>query len=361
MKVYYIGMGYKSCYYVRCLQPLIYNGWDGETKTLRMRKVSNEQMFKDAIKADVIVFHRPIDKKMTEAAILLKQAGKKIVMDNDDTYSKNSGVPTQMFGALDDELKKAVHNIDVQLKKFASVADMVTVSTQTLSEEYREINKNVVVLPNCVDPLDWDKPKRNDTDVVRIGLVGSVASNKDYEQIIPLLDILKDNKKVQLVLFALPHKAEDTKWAVEAYKPEFDFWAKYNVEWAPFCQIEDYMRTLNNLKLDIMLIPRHDNYFNRAKSNVKFLEASMLAIPVIAQSFSDGTSPYEVNPADAENMILCKTEQDWIDKTLELVENKDKRVSLGEKAREYTITNYNIRNNAHKWADAYKTLWNESK
>lgn len=361
MKVYYIGMGYKSCYYVRCLQPLIYNGWNGEQRSLRTSRVSNQQMFKEAIQADVIVFHRPMDIKMLEAAQLLKDAGKKIVMDNDDTYRKDSGVPTQMFGKLDDELKKAVDSIDTLLKRFASVADMVTVSTDFLADEYREVNKNVVVLPNCIDPMDWDKPKRNDTGTIRIGIVGSVASNKDYEQIKPLLDKLKDNPKVKIVLFALPPKNKDTEWATSIYKPEFDFWNQYNVEWTPFCQIEDYMRTLNNLKLDIMLIPRHDNYFNRAKSNVKFLEASILAIPTIAQSFSDGLSPYEVNEADKDNLILCKTEQDWIDKTLELIENKDMRIALGNKARDYVITNYNIKTNAHKWADAYKSLWNESK
>jgi glycosyltransferase involved in cell wall biosynthesis len=361
MKVYYIGMGYKSCYYVRCLQPQIYNGWNGEQRSLRTSLVSKQQMFKDAMQSDVIVFHRPMDSKMFEAAKLLKQAGKKIVMDNDDTYRKDSGVPTQMFGRLDAELKKAVESIDTLLKRFASVADMVTVSTEFLADEYRDVNKNVVVLPNCIDPMDWDKPKRNDTDTVRIGIVGSVASNKDYEQIKPLLDILKDNPKVKIVLFALPPKKPDTEWVTDIYKPEFDFWNQYNVEWTPFCQIEDYMRTLNNLKLDIMLIPRHDNYFNRAKSNVKFLEASILAIPTVAQSFSDGLSPYEVNEADKDNLILCKTEQDWIDKTLELVENKDMRRALGDKARDYVITNYNIKANAHKWADAYKSLWNESK
>lgn len=339
------------------MQPMIWNGWNGAWKSLRTSKVSNAQMFQEAIKADIIVFHRPIDKKQLEAAKLLKLYGKKVVMDNDDTYQSGSGVPTQMFGKLNERLKKAISSVDGILKEFASISDLVTVSTETLAKEYAEVNNNVIVLPNCIDPMDWNKPKRNDTDKVRIGLVGSVASNQDYQQIKKLLEVLKDRNDVQIVLFALPEKRKGTEWAVDAYKPEFEFWGQYKPEWHHFCQVADYMDTLNNLKLDIMLIPRHDNYFNRAKSNIKFLEASMCEIPVIAQGFDTGDSPYQVNPKDTENLILCYNEDDWIKETLELIENKEKRISLGKQAREYVINNYNIKHNAYKWRDAYKTIY----
>lgn len=360
MKVYYIGMGYQSCYYVRCLQPLIHNGYSGESTSLRTKRVDNKTLFEQAIKADVIVFHRPMDINQLKAAMLLKQLGKIIVMDNDDTYIKDSGVPTKMFGKLNKKLKKAVEKIDDILKKFASISDLVTVSTDFLKEEYKEYNSNVITLKNCVDPLDWSKPKRNESDTIRIGIVGSVASNKDYQQIKPLLDKLKENPKVVICLFALPEKKQGNEWAVDIYKPEYEFWNQYNVEWKPFCQIEDYMDTLNNLKLDLMLIPRYDSYFNRAKSNVKFLEASMCEVPVVAQGFEDGLSPYQ-GEEDSKHMEIAFTEQDWIDKTMDLIENKDKRIQMGKKAREYVINNYNIANNAHKWADAYSKIWNEKK
>lgn len=360
MKVYYIGMGYQSCYYVRCLQPLIHNGYNGESTSLRTKRVDNKTLFEQAIKSDVIVFHRPMDLNQLKAAILLKQLGKIIIMDNDDTYIKDSGVPTKMFGKLNKKLKKAVEKIDDILKKFASISDLVTVSTDFLKEEYKEYNNNVITLKNCVDPLDWSKPKRNEEDTIRIGIVGSVASNKDYQQIKPLLDKLKENPKVVICLFALPEKKKGNEWAVDIYKPEYEFWNQYNVEWKPFCQIEDYMDTLNNLRLDLMLIPRYDSYFNRAKSNIKFLEASMCEVPVVAQGFADGLSPYQ-GEEDSKHMEIAFTEQDWIDKTMSLIDNKDKRIQMGKKAREYVINNYNIANNAHKWADAYSKIWNEKK
>lgn len=354
-----IGGGYDSCYYVRLMHPMIYNGWKGDRLSLRTSRVDNETMFNEAIKADVIVFHRPIDRRMLEAAKLLKEFGKVVVMDNDDTYVKDSGVPTQMFGDLNEKLKKAVDNIDVILKEFGSLADLVTVSTEFLKEEYKQVNENVVVLPNCIDPLDWRAPKRNEGNKVRIGIVGSVASNQDYKTIIPLLDELKKRDDVQIVLFALPHKSKETEWATRMYTPEFNFWDQYNPEWTPFCQIQDYMDTLNNLKLDLMLIPRHDNYFNRAKSNIKFLESSMCAVPVIAQGFPDNQSPYQVDKEDTEHMIIATDSKDWITKTIDLVDNKEKREELGQRARAYIINKYNIKANAHKWKEAYQKIWNQ--
>jgi len=357
MKAYYVKGSYDSCYYVRSMLPLTYNGWDGFWRTLRTSKKDNKQMFEEAVKSDIIVFHRPIDRKQLEAAKLLQLYGKKVVFDNDDTYMPDSGVPTQMFGAKEDRLRLAIKTFDGVLKEFAAIADLVTVSTEFLAEEYRLFNKNVVVLPNQIDPIDWRKPKRNQGDKVRIGLVGSVASNQDYKQIIKLLDVIKGRDDVQLVLFALPMKSEATKWAVEMFQPEYKFWADYKPEWHHLVQIPDYMTKLNSLELDIMLIPRANNYFNRAKSNIKFLEASMCEIPVIAQGFSDGLSPYQADPEDAKHMIICHNDEDWLRETLALIEDKSKRIEMGKKAHEYVLTKYNIQQNAHRWHDAYKTIY----
>lgn len=356
MRVYFIGGQYESCGYVRCLQPLQANGWDGDKISLHSKKASPENMIKGALHADVVVFHRPIQKEMYEAALLLKEAGKKIIMDNDDTYRANSGVPVQMFGKDREKLDNAVGYINEQLKKFAEIADMVTVTTEFLKKEYDQWNKNVVVLPNCVDPFDWDEPSPNDTGKTRLLITGSVASNKDYENIIPLLEKLKDRKDVQIVLQALPADKPELKETREVYKPELDFWSKYNVEWYPFMTLTEYLEFIPKLKIDIMLIPRHDNYFNRCKSNLKFLEASMCKMATVAQAFPDGNSPYEVNPEDKDYLILANNPQDWIDKVTDLLDNPEKVAILKQKSYEYVKSAYDINNNGHKWEEAYEKI-----
>jgi len=356
MRVYFIAGTYESCGYVRCLQPLQANGWDGDRVTRFSPKPDPQRMIQGAMNADIVVFHRPIQKEMYEAAKLLKEAGKKIVMDNDDTYRANSGVPVQMFGKDREKLDTAIGYINEQLKKFAELADMVTVTTEFLKKEYEQWNKNVVVLPNCVDPFDWDEPVTNDTGKIRLLITGSVASNKDYENIIPLLDKLKDRKDVQIILQALPADKPELKESREVYKPEIEFWNKYNVEWYPFMSLNEYLEFLPTLKADIMLIPRHDNYFNRCKSNLKFLEASMCKMATVAQSFPDGNSPYEVDKEDREYMLLATTPEDWTRGVIDLLDNPSQIDILKEKAHNYVKNKYDINKNAHKWADAYKTL-----
>jgi len=352
MKVYYIGNRYDGCYYVRCLLPMINNGWDGFKTSLRAPQASTERMVQGALAADIVVFQRPDCENKVKVVELLKKAGKKVVFDNDDTYIKNSGVPTQMLSLMDE---KTLDKMNTDMMDFVSQADLVTTTTETLAKEYKKYSDNVVILPNMVDPDDWDEPIRNETDKVRIGLVGSVAANKDYEDIIPLLDYLKTRDDVQLVLFALPPKTKGYEKSRAAYKEEIAFWDQYDVEWHHFVPMEEYHEKLNSLALDIMLAPRHDSYFNRCKSNLKFLESSMLEIPMIATVFGDGFGPYDNDDPVREWGV--KVGGDWIPNVTNLIDDKVIRRRLGQIAKEYVLANYNIQDKAHLWQDAYQKMY----
>ena len=121
-------------------------------------------------------------------------------------------------------------------------------------------------------------------------------------------------------------------------------------------KLTDYLEFIPKLKIDIMLIPRHDNYFNRCKSNLKFLEASMAKMATVAQSFPDGNSPYEVNKEDQEYLILANDSQDWIDKVTHLLDNPQEVDILKEKAHEYVKNKYDINKCGEKWKSAYKQI-----
>jgi glycosyltransferase involved in cell wall biosynthesis len=344
MKVYYIGSNYDGCYYARCLLPQRANGWDGQLKSLLSTKDDPETMFRKAMDSDVIVFHRPDQRNKVEVIPLLKQAGKKVVLDNDDTYLPDTGVQTIMYG----KKRKILESIERNIKEAAAMCDLITVSTDWLKKEYDSVNDNVVVLPNTVDPDDWGTPKRNEGDKIRIGLVGSVTS-ADYVEIKPVLKSLSDDPKIQLVVFGLPPSTKDTKMINNLFKEHSDFWHSLNIEWQPLVNISEYKQTLNDLKLDVALIPRTDNYFNRAKSNIKFLEMAMLEIPCIVSDFSD--SPYSQDI----HLLKCKNLDEWYN-NIELIKDRNFRRELGAKAREYVEDKYNINNLAHLWEDNYKKI-----
>lgn len=341
-----------GCQYVRGLIPLREGGWDGDKTSLRAQQISNDMRARAVLDADVVVFHRPNDDRALAVADKLKSQGKKIVMDNDDTYK---GFDTTKLGKLADKFGQVEKAIDI----FGKQADLITCSTQFLKEEYLKLNPNVVVLPNCVDPDDWpeeDEIQKNEGEKIRIGFVGSVGLHTDIQAFVHVLDELKKRDDVQLVLFALPADTPESRDVHNYYKPELEFWRSYNVEWQPFVPIEDYIETLNGLRLDMLLIPRSDDYFNRCKSNIKFLEASMLSIPVVAQGFTTGDSPYQ-DPEDAKHMQVIVDNSKWLDAISPLIESKALREAQGKKAREYVLSRYQIKDNAHLWTEAYESLY----
>ena len=354
-KVFFCNTLMGGCHYVRALIPMREGGWDGDKTSLRTEKMSNEVRAQAVLNADVVVFHRPNDDRALAVAEMLRKQGKKIVMDNDDTYK---GFDLTKLGKLADKFGEVEAGIDI----FCKFADMITCSTEYLRQEYLKLNQNVFVLPNCVDPDDWpeeDEILKNEGKKVRIGLVGSVGLHTDVSGFVHVLDALVKREDVQLVVFALPADTPESKDVHNYYKPELEFWKSYNVEWQPFVAIQDYISTLNGLRLDMLLIPRSDDYFNRCKSNIKFLEASMLEIPVIAQGFTTNDSPYQADPEDANHMRVIVDNSKWMENIIPMIENKDLRVEQGKKARSYVLNKYQIKDNIHKWQEAYDSLYSK--
>lgn len=354
MKVYYVSNRYDGCWYVRCYLPMVANGWDGDKTSPYGERADANKKARACMASDVIVFQRPDQPEHVELAKLLKMGGKKIVFDNDDTYKENSGVPTTM---QDLNGSYTLAKMNKSLEGFMKEADLVTTTTECLADEYRKINDSVVVLPNTIDPDDWEEPKRNSGDKVRIGMVGSVVSNEDYVNAIPIMEHYKDDPNVQFVILGLPPRDGKHNIARKAYHKEIDFWDKWEIEWQHFVPQAKYNEFLNDLELDIMLIPRHDSYFNRCKSNIKFLEASMCEIPIVAQGFEDGKSPYQ-GKEDAKHMVVVTDNDKWIEEVDRLVQDKDLRRSMGKKAREYVLLNYNINERGIEWYNKYKALLN---
>ncbi len=352
MKVYFIAGRYMGCNYVRALQPMWENGFNGNVVGIRTPAKNMKTVMQELYNADVIVFHRPESRNHEKVARELRALGKKIVFDNDDTFRLHKGHPFYKLSELEDSEEKMKIKNEI-IDSFIKKADLVTTTTQSLATEYRELNDNVAVLPNCVNPEDWPEPKRNEGEKIRIGISGSAAYSTDFEIIQDYIRELDDRDDVQFVLFGLasPEQRVKNPLTADVYKHEYKFWDslrnKEHVAWTP---MDQYFETLNDLKLDIMLIPRKDNHFNRCKSNLKFLEAAMCEIPVVASSFKNG--PYE--ELDGKNGI--KLQDGWKETVDELIADPEYRRLIGKTARKYVIKNYDIKDHAYKWEELYKSL-----
>lgn len=357
MKVYFTNNGLEGCYNVRCLFPLQENGWDGDRTTMGLQRISAEQKAKAVVDADVVVFHRPEAEYQLTLMRKLKEAGKKIVFDNDDTYKDFNGFKFNDY-MTEEKIRQGLGELDRNIDTFIKEADLITCSTEALKKEYEQVNPNVVVLPNTVDPFYYPEPKKNDTDVIRIGITGSVGITSDVQVLKPIIEHYQNDPRVRLVLLSMPPEGQNEIYK-KLYVDEYAFWNKVNIEWHSFVGSDVYYEYLNELKLDMVIIPRSDSYFNRCKSNLKFIECSMLEVPVIGQSFPTGDSPYEVDKEDAEHLLLATDTESWIAQIETLIANKELRQEMGRKAKEYVENKYSIETNAHLWKDAYSKLINK--
>lgn len=355
MRVYYVGSGLRGCYNVRCLLPLMENGWDGDvTSFIDTEEKTPEQKKDGVMNADIVVFHRPEHPDKLKLARYLKQLGKKIVFDNDDTYKDNEQVKLNKY-MNKERVDRGLKAINGVIDTFIKESDLVTASTEFLAEEYRQLHDNVITLSNCVDPFLFDEPLRNEGEKVRIGITGSVGVTSDLDILKPIIEHYQDDPRVQIVFFSLHQPSEQTKLIREIYVGEYEIFNSFrNIEWQPMVYASEYYDTLNSLKLDIQIIPRVDTYFNKCKSNIKFLESSMFEIPVVAQGFADGKSPYQGK--DEPYLLIANNTQEFITQIEKLIADKELRRDMGRKAREYVEREYSIENNAHKWEEAYNTI-----
>lgn len=355
MRVYFVGSGIWGCYIVRSLLPLVANGWDGDAVSIHPFQDTPENKTLAVKQADIVVFHRPEDRGRIEMMRLLKKNGKKVVYDNDDTYKDHDAVKVNEY-FTQERVNRGMESLNKQADGAIIEADLVTTTTEWLADEYRKLNPNVRVLPNCVDPFYFDDPIRNETDIVRIGVTGSIGVSKDIDILAPIVKHYEHDKRVKIVFFSLPPLKKENPLVNEIYKDEYAFLDSVDIEWHPTVNADLYYDKLNSLKLDMMIIPRMDNYFNRCKSNLKFLEASMFEIPCVAQGFPDGKSPYQVNVEDQKYMKIVIDNNDWIPEIEKMIADKEGRMEMGRRAKEYVIENYNINTKYLLWEEAYASI-----
>jgi len=302
--------------------------------------IENARIPEKAMMADVICFQRPTSDPSLELARLLKLKGKKIIFDNDDSYS---GVPLHRLG--NQKKVEIAKKLNKNLNDFIQIADGITTSTEFLAKEYRKINPKVAVLKNCIDPLDEYPCRKNTTDKFRIGIIGSVTTNDDCNHIRDQIQRLHDRDDIKLVILGV--KLPDGK-VMPGLQEDYDYWNSLpNIEWHPNVYVTDYYHAVSELALDLAIVPRKEHYFNQCKSNLKFLDMSLLRIPVLAQGFSDGSSPYQ--GVDEEYMGIVLDNDSWYNRIIGIKDDYATYSNLALKAHDYVLENYNIRTYADNW------------
>lgn len=332
---------YPFCYHYRGYLPGVY----GNQLVVDYMRPDKEKIKQLIEKADTVVFQRPSKKEHVSLMRSVKALGKKVIFENDDTYH---AIPLERLG--NERQKEIAIEMANTLDEALMIADGAIASTEILADEYRKINKNTIVLKNCIDPLDKYQCNVCST-AFRVGFIGSVTTNDDY---IHIKDQIRQMDEMGITIVVMGVKYKDGTH-LPIMQEDFDFWNSLNnVEWNPYVPVNEYMQKVASLALDVVIIPRKEHYFNQCKSNLKFLEMSLLKIPVIAQGFMDGSSPYQGVDEDYMTVIVDNTL--WFDTVNMVKSNYDQYKALALKAHEYVLENYNIKNYAQEWVQQINNL-----
>lgn len=293
----------------------------------------------------------PVQLKFVE---FLKQKQKnhdyKIIYEIDDIIFKDD-IPDF------NRCKVAFDNEEIlqSAKEMMAMSDEISVTCEYMKNYYREHtgNKNITVIPNY-PPRHWYAGLYDRDEIVenyennkkrpRIGYCGSgthidiinkTNQNDDFAHVVDF--IISSRKKFKWVFMGcFPLRC----------KPFIDSGEMEYHDWKPML---DYPAGIKALKVNATFAPLQTNHFNRAKSNIKYLEAANLGIPCICQDLET----YEAAPKE----LRFTKGSDLIDKANDLFKDVNTYMKFSDHVYNYAQSMY-LNDHLDEYVELYFTPYN---
>lgn len=331
-------------------------------------------------------------KKLTSLGIIS-------IMDLDDYWMPDMNHPAYHIIKNNDLSTKIRNNV--------KVAENVITTTPIFADEIKKVNRNVVVLPNAIDPTERQfQIKPEPSDKIRIGWLGGSSHLHDLKLLTGVVTKLKGDNlldKIQFVVCGfdirgkinminrdtgqetqrdiLPH---ETVWVeyekiftnnYQSVSPEYkEHLNRFVTQEFDGVQNEPYRRVwtkdinsyASNYNLfDISLAPLAENTFNKVKSQLKVIESGFFKKPIIAQNFGPYTLDIENAHQKGGEIDLTKNgflvdshrnHKQWYQYLKKLIQNPEMIETLGENLYKTVSEKYSLDTVTKDRADYYKTL-----
>lgn len=220
----------------------------------------------------------------------------------------------------------------------------IQTSTEYLADFLRQYNPNVKVFANQLRRI---LPLRDfkETDRPVTIFFGALNRDKDFEEILPVINQFAeeygDRLAFKIIARTKLFDSIKSKNKELVGNPHY-----YDGQFVPAAKYEETLR-----ECDIALLPLIDNQFNRAKSDLKFIEcagngAAVLASPVV----------YEKTVRDGETGFIFHDAKEFADKLRILIDNADKRREIATAAYEYVKHNRLLSQHYEERLDWYLEL-----
>ncbi|MBS0562819.1 MAG: glycosyltransferase, partial [Proteobacteria bacterium] len=218
---------------------------------------------------------------------------------------------------------------------FAGVHAVQT-STERLAQVLRARNPEVRVFPNAMSALP---EPRNFADPGALTLFfGALNRAQDWVPLMPSINA------------AARAAGERLRFEVVHDQAFFDALQTPHKRFTPTCDYDRYLELLGGCEISLM--PLRDNEFNRAKSDLKFIEAGACRVAALAAPVVYGGTI-----EDGRTGLLFADAAELHDRLLRLVAMPDLARALGDAARAYVAGERML---AYQVADRiawYRDLW----
>jgi glycosyltransferase involved in cell wall biosynthesis len=245
----------------------------------------------------------------------LKDEGKRLILDLDDDYfhidpSNAAAVRVwdrDMLGRLADNL---------------ALSDLVTCCSEPLAAVLRNYAADVRVIPNGL-PAQYLGHPRDYQAVGRplyIGWAGTSSTVAELPDAVRALNRISQYPRPGGVMVRLVGITAEQAMALALRGREIGA-----LGWVE--RIEHYLHAVS--EFDVWCAPYRDTQFNASKYPTKFLESSVLGIPLIASDIE----PYRRVIRHGENGFLVKYEHEWGRYLKRLADDPELRQRIGMTAR----------------------------
>lgn len=334
--VCFVGLGASAPCYYRVMLPAMALGCDwagvaGVPPSLHWLtgSVKGESKMPDLIDDyKIVVLQQPCGEQWLKLTQAMQEAGKKVLFEVDDYLH---GIAKREDHHFKDSYDQRVM---LMFEDMMRACDGIITSTEYIAKKYKKFNSKIYVCRNGID-LNRYELSRPDRKTVNIGWAGATGHTK---AIMPwmnqVLAIMQQKPETCFVSIGQPF--------ADAIRPYIDDERAISVPWAA---IEQYPSAMS--MIDVALAPAGAGGWYLGKSDLRWLEAGALGIPIIAnrkvyKEIEDGVTGFL-----AENPYMMS------EKLMPLIADRELRLRIGDQAKEYVREHRSIQTMSEGWVDAF--------
>jgi len=212
----------------------------------------------------------------------------------------------------------------------------VQTTTAALADILRASNPETAIFPNAIHALP---DVRNFTDPERMTLFfGALNREPDWRELLPVLNDVAARAGDRLA-FEVVHD-----------RGMFDALATPHKRFTPTCDHATYLNLLAGAEISFM--PLRDTPFNRAKSDLKFIEAASCRVAALASPVV-----YAASIQDRETGIIFHNAEELAARLSELLAYPNMARSIGDAAHNYVTQERMLATQVAARITWYRDLW----